>query len=340
MTAEILKATSEGIEKAALCLRAGGLVAFPTETVYGLGADATDPAAVARLYEAKGRPRFNPLIAHVADLEAALELVELSPAQRRIADAFWPGPLTLVAPRRQRGDAPCSPLVCDLASAGLDTLAVRIPAAPIAHALLSAAGRPIAAPSANVSGRPSPTGADHVAADLAERIDIILDGGPCTHGLESTILGFDSDGRLVLLRPGAVPREDIESVLGERLRSLSPSDAMADPAAPNAPGQLASHYAPEVALRLDATTLEEGEGLLAFGPVPAELASRAAAIVSLSPAGDLREAAATLFSALRALDAAGPDRFAVMPIPPGGLGEAIRDRLARAAAPRPDRSSA
>ncbi len=338
MSAEILKATLEGIEKAARCLRAGGLVAFPTETVYGLGADATSPTAVARLYEAKGRPRFNPLIAHVESLDAALRLVNLSMEQRRLADAFWPGPLTLVAPRRAApGRDPSAPAVCDLARAGLDTLAVRVPASPVAHALLAAAGIPVAAPSANVSGRPSPTEAAHVAVDLADRVDIILDDGPCRHGLESTIVGLDAHGRPALLRPGAITRRDLESVLGEPIPDLATGGTPTDPASPTAPGQLASHYAPDVALRLDAEAVEPGEGLLAFGPVPAPMLKAAAAVVNLSPAGDLREAAAGLFAALRALDSAGPSRFAVMPIPSEGLGEAIRDRLARAAAPRPPR---
>lgn len=334
MSAEILKATLEGIEKAARCLRAGGLVAFPTETVYGLGADATNPTAVARLYEAKGRPRFNPLIAHVADLAAADALVALSPAQRALAKAFWPGPLTLVAPRRDAADT-AVPMVCDLASAGLATLAVRVPAAPAAHAFLAAAGRPVVAPSANLSGRPSPTEPTHVAADLADRIDIILDGGPCAHGLESTIVGCDAAGELVMLRPGAIPRHDLEHIAGSAVRVAAVTTGL-DPEKPSAPGQLASHYAPDVGLRLDATTVEPGEGLVAFGPPPAGLPD-ATVVLSLSPSADLHEAANRLFAVLRALDTAGPDRFAVMPIPPHGLGEAIRDRLARAAAPRPPR---
>jgi len=304
---------------AARVLAAGGLVAFPTETVYGLGADATNAEAVARLYEAKGRPSFNPLIAHVTDAAAARALARLDPAAERLAAAFWPGPLTLVLPRRS--DCP----VAELATAGLDTIAVRVPSHPVARDILAAVGRPLVAPSANRSGHVSPTTAQHVLADLRGRIE--FDGGSTPMGLESTIVAcLDA---AVLLRPGALPRAQIERVvdLGE------PPSAHTD-AAPVAPGQLASHYAPRARLRLHAQNVQTGEALLAFGPVAAEGAERAALVLNLSTRGDLIEAAANLFSHLRALDAAGAATIAVMPVPHAGLGEAINDRLARAAAPR------
>jgi L-threonylcarbamoyladenylate synthase len=306
---------------AARVLAAGGLVAFPTETVYGLGADATNAEAVARLYEAKGRPSFNPLIAHVTDAAAARVLARLDPAAERLAAAFWPGPLTLVLPRRS--DCP----VAELATAGLDTIAVRVPSHPVARDILAAVGRPLVAPSANRSGHVSPTTAQHVLADLRGRIELIVDGGSTPMGLESTIVACLDPA--VLLRPGALPRAQIERVvdLGE------PSSVHAD-AAPVAPGQLASHYAPRARLRLHAQNVQPGEALLAFGPVAAEGAERAALVLNLSTRGDLIEAAANLFSHLRALDAAGAATIAVMPVPHAGLGEAINDRLARAAAPR------
>ena len=306
---------------AARVLAAGGLVAFPTETVYGLGADATNAEAVARLYEAKGRPSFNPLIAHVTDAAAARALARLDPAAERLAAAFWPGPLTLVLPRRS--DCP----VAELATAGLDTIAVRVPSHPVARDILAAVGRPLVAPSANRSGHVSPTTAQHVLADLRGRIELIVDGGSTPMGLESTIVACLDPA--VLLRPGALPRAQIERVvdLGE------PPSAHTD-AAPVAPGQLASHYAPRARLRLRAQNVQTGEALLAFGPVAAEGAERAALVLNLSTRGDLIEAAANLFSHLRALDAAGAATIAVMPVPHAGLGQAINDRLARAAAPR------
>ncbi len=306
---------------AARVLAAGGLVAFPTETVYGLGADATNAEAVARLYEAKGRPSFNPLIAHVTDAGAARALARLDPDAERLAAAFWPGPLTLVLPRRS--DCP----VAELATAGLDTIALRVPSHPVARDILAAVGRPLVAPSANRSGHVSPTTAQHVLADLRGRIELIVDGGSTPMGLESTIVACLDPA--VLLRPGALPRAQIERVvdLGE------PSSTHAD-AAPVAPGQLASHYAPRARLRLRAQNVQTGEALLAFGPVAAEGAERAALVLNLSTRGDLIEAAANLFSHLRALDAAGAATIAVMPVPHAGLGEAINDRLARAAAPR------
>jgi L-threonylcarbamoyladenylate synthase len=309
------------VERAARTLAAGGLVAFPTETVYGLGADATNGAAVARLYDAKGRPSFNPLIAHVADADAARALARFPPGAKRLASAFWPGPLTLVLPKL----AQCP--VAELA------IAVRVPSHPLARAILLAFGRPVVAPSANRSGHVSPTTAQHVLADLRGRIELIVDGGPTPMGLESTIVACLD--RPVLLRPGALTRADIEREVA--LAEAPPS--VASPAnvdeVPIAPGALASHYAPRARLRLDAQRVEAHEALLAFGPTPAAGAERAAAVLNLSRRGDLIEAAANLFSHLRALDAAGATTIAVMPVPRAGLGEAINDRLERAAAPRP-----
>ncbi|HZL61962.1 MAG TPA: L-threonylcarbamoyladenylate synthase [Pseudolabrys sp.] len=318
MTAEpgtrVLKSDSQSIEAAAACLKAGGLVAFPTETVYGLGADARHGEAVARLYAAKGRPSFNPLIAHVADAEAARRLARFDAAAEKLAAAFWPGPLTLVLPKRPD----CG--VADLALAGLDSVAVRVPAHPVAHALLAAFNGPVVAPSANRSGHLSPTSAAHVLADLRGRIDMVIDAGPCAVGVESTIVACL--GEPTLLRPGGLPREQIERVLGHSLAMASLADD-----APLAPGMLSSHYAPKARLRLDADAAGPDEALLAFGPA-------AAATLNLSPRGDLIEAAANLFSHLRALDASGAQRIAVMKVPHEGLGEAINDRLARAAAPK------
>jgi L-threonylcarbamoyladenylate synthase len=302
-------------------LAEGRLVAFPTETVYGLGADACDPRPVAALYAAKGRPAFNPLISHVLSIEAAAALGRLDGDARRLAEAFWPGPLTLVVPAAED----C--VVCDLARAGLDTIALRAPDHPVARAVIAAANRPIVAPSANRSGRVSPTSAAHVLEDLDGRIDAVVDGGPTMVGLESTIVAC-LGGAPRLLRPGALPRDAIERVLGRPL--ADPSD---DSDAPLAPGRLASHYAPDAAVRLDATEVGQGEAYLGFGP-DGGLAAAAAAFESLSPTGDLAEAAARLFACLRRLDATGVARIAVAPIPNEGLGEAIRDRLARAAAPR------
>jgi L-threonylcarbamoyladenylate synthase len=312
--------------QAARILAAGGLVAFPTETVYGLGADATNGAAVARVYEAKGRPSFNPLIAHVADAGAARALARFDAAAERLAAAFWPGPLTLVLPKR--ADCP----VAELATAGLDTIAVRVPSHPLARAILAAFGRPVVAPSANRSGHVSPTTAAHVLADLRGRIDLVVDGGPTPMGLESTIVAC-LDGA-VLLRPGALPRAEIERLVS--LADAPPRAATAadDDEVPMAPGQLASHYAPRARLRLDAESVAPGEALLAFGPTPARGADHAALTLNLSLRGDLIEGAANLFSHLRALDAADVAVIAVMPVPHAGLGEAINDRLARAAAPR------
>jgi L-threonylcarbamoyladenylate synthase len=310
-------ADATGIAEAAALLGAGRTVAFPTETVYGLGADASDPAAVAKIYAAKQRPAFNPLIAHVASREAALREGLFSPLARQLADAFWPGPLTLVVPRAATGT------VADLARAGLDSVALRMPAHPVAAALIAAAGRPIAAPSANRSGRVSPVTAAHVLADLDGAIDLVLDGGACPVGLESTIVACLGP-RPMLLRPGGVSRERIEAEVGA-LVGADGSETQ-----PLAPGMLASHYAPRAQLRLDATALQPGEAGLDFGGV----FGAANPVLDLSRGRDLTEAAANLFAHLRALDAAGPARIAVAPIPVTGLGEAINDRLARAAAAR------
>ncbi|EKS41271.1 L-threonylcarbamoyladenylate synthase [Afipia broomeae] len=315
---------SGAADTAARCLEGGGLVAFPTETVYGLGADATNARAVARLYEAKGRPSFNPLIAHVGDLQAARRIARFDDRSLRLAETFWPGPLTLVLPK-----APGCP-VSDLATAGLETVAVRVPAHPVAHEILRAFGKPIVAPSANISGHVSPTTAEHVFGDLSGRIDLIVDGGPVSVGVESTIVGcFETP---LLLRPGGLPREDIERVLGEKLARV-PEDHNSAEALPLAPGMLASHYAPHTPVRLNAHRLEAGEALLAFGPrmIPG---SERASVMNLSEAGDLVEAAANLFGYLRELDARGSHAIAVMAVPNEGLGEAINDRLQRAAVPR------
>ena len=309
---ERLGADAAGIARAAELLAAGELVSFPTETVYGLGADATDDMAVARIFEAKGRPRFNPLIVHLPDGARVGDIAVLTGDAARLADAFWPGPLTLVLPIRT--GAGLSPLV----SAGLPTVAVRVPDQPLARALLRAAGRPIAAPSANPSGRISPTEADHVLAGLGGRIAAVLDGGPCAVGVESTIVGFEPEP--VLLRPGGLPAEAVEACLGVPLATPGTGGAV------TSPGQLASHYAPHAPMRLNVTDPRPGERLLGFGPVEAEL--------NLSPSGDLVEAAAKLFHHLHRLDAEGTAPIAVSPIPGTGLGRAINDRLRRAAAPR------
>ncbi|MBN8996723.1 MAG: threonylcarbamoyl-AMP synthase [Rhizobiales bacterium] len=312
---------AEGVAAAVAALSRGELVAMPTETVYGLAADATNGEAVARIYAAKGRPRFNPLIAHLPGITEAERLVVLGGEARALAERFWPGPLTLVLPKRE--GAP----VADLVTAGLDTLAIRVPAHPVARALLTAFGRPVAAPSANRSGHVSPTRAAHVADDLGDRVAVILNAGPTAVGVESTIVGWDR-GAPVLLRPGGLARAEIEAVLGRPLGTIE-----GDATRPLAPGMLASHYAPAAAVRLNAAEVREGEALLAFGPILPADAGRAAAVVNLSARGDLIEAAARLFAALRELDGKAAT-IAVMPVPGEGLGEAINDRLARAAAPR------
>lgn len=299
------------VAPAAAALRAGDLVAFPTETVYGLGGDATKGETVAAIFAAKGRPRFNPLIIHVTEISEADKFGNISGGLRTLAEAFWPGPLTLVAPLRD--GAGLSPL----ASAGLDTIALRVPALPLARELLSACGLPLAAPSANPSGKVSPTTADHVLEGLTGRIAGVLDGGPCPVGLESTIVGFDGETP-VLLRPGGIAAEDLAEALGRPLA--------AHQGGINAPGQLSSHYAPDAPVRLNAEAPDEGEAYIGFGNSPA-------GDINLSPKGDLVEAAAGLFAALRAIDRFAKP-IAVAPIPETGLGAAINDRLRRAAAPR------
>jgi L-threonylcarbamoyladenylate synthase len=301
-------ADSPEIRRFADILRRGGVVAFPTETVYGLGAEATNSDAVLKIYETKGRPRFNPLIVHVADVAMAETLVEFSPLARRLT-AFWPGPLTLVLPRRL--DSPLS----DIVTAGLDTVGIRIPDHPLALALIRAAGVPLAAPSANLSGKLSPTTAEQVRRGL----DVpVLDGGPSNAGVESTILAIDDD-TVTQLRAGALSRDEIEAALGRRIAIAKPGADIA------APGMLPSHYAPNATLRLNADRAGPGEAFLAFGPMPGDR--------NLSPSGDLREAARNLFAMLHELDGVAT-RIAVAPIPLTGLGEAINDRLQRAAAPR------
>jgi L-threonylcarbamoyladenylate synthase len=325
LTTQILPAGEAAAAAAARCLAGGGLVAFPTETVYGLGADATNPAAIARLYQAKGRPAFNPLIAHVSDLAAAQRIARFDPQAIALANAFWPGPLTLVLSKTRD----CT--VADLATAGLDTIAIRVPAHATARAILRAFGGPVVAPSANLSGHVSPTTAAHVQSDLAGRIDLIVDGGAVAVGVESSIVGcFDAP---MLLRPGGVPRGEIERVLGRTL-AQPPEDADNDTGQPLAPGMLASHYAPRTPVRLNADRVEAGEALLAFGPNVVPGVDAATAVLNLSALGDLNEAAAHLFGYLRALDAKGTRAIAVMPVPHHGLGEAINDRLRRAAVGR------
>ncbi len=299
------------MKPALTALRAGDLVIMPTETVYGLAADARDARAVAKIFAAKGRPRFNPLIAHVADVSAAVALADMDSRALRLAEAFWPGPLTLVAPARPD----CS--VSDLARAGLDTIAVRVPAHPLALALLRAFGGPLAAPSANRSGRPSPTTLAAALAETGPYAAAALDGGPCQVGLESTVVSV-LDGPPRLLRPGAVTRGQIEDLIGPL--------AEAESDARRSPGRLTRHYAPQAPVRLDAAAPRPGEAYLAFGPCP-----EGPATFNLSPSGDLAEAAANLFAFLRAADAGSPVAIAVAPIPGTGLGEAINDRLRRAA---------
>jgi L-threonylcarbamoyladenylate synthase len=332
----IMPAGPDAIAEARAVLAEGGLVAFPTETVYGLGADATDDAAVARLYAAKERPSFNPLIVHAADLDAARGIAAFGDAALRLAGAFWPGPLTLVL----RGLPSCP--VGMLATAGLDTVAIRVPSHPVARDILRAFGRPVVAPSANRSGAVSPTTAEHVRADLDGRIDLIVDDGASKLGVESTIVGcFDSPA---LLRPGAVPRAAIEAVLGYGIapppvdtpppRPLAREGREEAEARPRAPGMVGRHYAPRATVRMNAVAVAPGEALLAFGSELPPGADRATATLNLSERGLVVEAAANLFAHLRALDGRGVGAIAVMPIPEEGLGEAINDRLRHAAAPR------
>ncbi|MGU3494640.1 L-threonylcarbamoyladenylate synthase [Xanthobacteraceae bacterium A53D] len=308
---------------AARVIAEGGLVAFPTETVYGLGADAGNPRAVAGVYAAKGRPAFNPLISHVPDLEAAQKLGEMNEDAVKLAAAFWPGPLTLVV-RCRDTDA-----ICDLARAGLETTALRVPDHPAARAFLAAAGRPVVGPSANRSGHVSPTTADHVMADLKGRIDAVLDAGATPVGVESTIVDCSGPAPR-LLRPGGLTRAAIEAVLGHALPDADHGDAER----PSAPGRLASHYAPNAPVRLEATEVRPGEALITFDGARPPGSGEAALVIDLSPTGDLAEAAANLYGTLRLVDARGAAGIAVVPLPREGLGEAMADRLGRAAAPR------
>jgi L-threonylcarbamoyladenylate synthase len=311
----VVPATNESIDRAAQALMRGEIVALPTETVYGLGANALDAAAVAKVFAVKERPRFNPLIVHVLRREEAEAYGVVNDTARKLVSAFWPGPLSLVLPRK-RG---CP--IGDLVSAGLDTIALRAPSHPVARALLESAKLPVAAPSANRSGHVSPTTAAHVEAELGNLPAMILNGGPCTLGLESTVLGVEGD-RVTILRLGALAREEIEGVLGRKLATPKAGDEVISP------GQLAVHYAPATPLRLDASKPRDGEAFLAFGPIAPRFAGPT---INLSSRGDLREAATNFFAALRKLDAEGADAIAVMPIPNQGLGEAINDRLQRAA---------
>lgn len=316
----VLRADAHAIGRAAAILAEGGIVAFPTETVYGLGAVVTADRAVARVFAVKGRPTANPLIAHVADVATAQPIVTFDARARKLAEAFWPGPLTLVLPLKAGG------MVSPLVTAGLPTLAIRLPSHPVARELLAAVGLPVAAPSANRSGRPSPTRAEHVEADLGEAVDLILDAGPCPVGVESTVVDLSEPDRALLLRPGGLPRAAIEAVIG-------PLDERQAGEPVKSPGLIGRHYAPSRPLRLNAEAVDADEALLAFGPrVPAG----ARHTLNLSPRGDLAEAAAHLFEMLRALDREDVRAIAVMPIPRTGLGEAINDRLRRAAmAPEP-----
>ncbi|MBB2969992.1 L-threonylcarbamoyladenylate synthase [Mesorhizobium sp. RMAD-H1] len=320
MPADITSIDDEALARAARILSEGGLVAIPTETVYGLAADATNGLGVAKIFEAKGRPRFNPLICHVSGVAMAERFVEIDPLSRRLIDAFWPGPLTLVLPLKQ--DAAIHPLV----TAGLSTLAIRMPRGA-AGEIIAMLDRPLAAPSANTSGRISATSAEAVADDLGAKLDMILDAGPCPVGLESTIVKVEGD-TISLLRPGGLAAEEIEALTGQKLHRLDQRAAI------QAPGMLASHYAPRAAMRLDAREIAPGEALLAFGPTRAKDAEHASHLLNLSETGNLREAAVHLFDYMKRLDAAGAGVIAVEPIPHDGLGEAINDRLARAAAPR------
>jgi L-threonylcarbamoyladenylate synthase len=310
MPAEIIPADLPALARAAAILHRGGLVVIPTETVYGLAADATNPEAVARIFAAKGRPNFNPLIAHVTGRDTAAQQARLSIAARKLIDAFWPGPLTIVA--RKRGD------VCDLACAGLDTIALRAPSHPIARQLLALLPFPLAAPSANISGHVSPTTAQHAAEELGDKVDLILDGGPCAIGVESTIVAAPSDLPPTILRAGGITAEAIERIVGPVQRAKA-GDAV------SAPGMMARHYAPRAKLRLNAAAPEPGETYLGFGPGPG------AREITLSETGNVAEAAARLYAMLRDLDATGVEAIAIAPIPETGLGEAINDRLRRAA---------
>jgi L-threonylcarbamoyladenylate synthase len=316
----VLAADEEAILTAVSALAGGELVAIPTETVYGLAADATNGDAVAKIFEAKGRPHFNPLICHVSDIVMAERYAVIDPLSRELMDMFWPGPLSLVVPLKP--DSGIHPLV----AAGLDTIALRMPRG-IAGRIIAVVDKPLAAPSANISGKISGTSAEAVADDLGDRIALILDAGPSEVGLESTIVKVQGDD-VLLLRPGGLAAEDIEAVLGRKVHRLDQRAAIL------APGMMASHYAPSAHLRLNVQDVRQGEALLAFGPRRVSRAEHAAACLNLSEAGNLREAAANLFDFMKRLDSPGGGVIAVEPIPFDGLGEAINDRLARAAAPR------
>ncbi|XUY27314.1 L-threonylcarbamoyladenylate synthase [Agrobacterium sp. rho-8.1] len=304
-------------------LSSGHPVAIPTETVYGLAADATNSAAIARIYETKGRPQFNPLICHMASIEMAEAYAIFDPISRKLANAFWPGPLTLILPLKPGSQ------IHALATAGLDTVGIRIPTG-FASDLIAAFGKPLAAPSANSSGKISSTSAAHVEADLGDKVSLILDGGAALVGVESTILKVETDGTVRLLRPGGLVAEEIERILGLTLvRSAKASAAI------EAPGMLASHYAPGASVRLNAVTVERGEALIRFGGGAIAGEAHAVTVLDLSPTGNLAEAATNLFHHLKTADASGARSIAITPIPDTGLGEAINDRLARAAAPRP-----
>lgn len=319
--ARILSITDDGALQAATEVLAGGdVIGLPTETVYGLAADATNGVAVARIFEVKGRPRFNPLICHVADITMAERYVVFDPTSRKLAEAFWPGALTLVLPLRAEAG------IASLTTAGLTTLAVRAPAG-FAHRLIAAYDRPLAAPSANTSGRISPTRADHVEADIGAKLPLILDAGAAPVGLESTIIKVEGDA-VTLLRPGGVPAAAIEAVIGRPVARREKAGAI------EAPGMMASHYAPDAPLRMDAQDVKTGEVLIDFGGQNLPGKDKAAAVFDLSPAGELAEAAANLFDLLKRADKISSSGIAVAPIPMDGLGEAINDRLARAAAPR------
>lgn len=308
-----------GLDEAAQRLQTSKLVSFPTETVYGLGANALDSLAVAKIFETKGRPQFNPLIVHVSDLDAAKNIGKFDQNALFLVQKFWPGPLTLVVPRQENSG------ISDLVTAGLDTIAIRMPDHPVAQKLLKQSGLPLAAPSANVSGHVSPTTAQHVATDFHDKDVLVLDGGATGVGIESTVVSCFED-QVHILRPGSVTKEDLEGALGFSLDYDCDENEK-----PSSPGQLLNHYAPKATVRLNAMDVEESEALMAFGR---DIPKGASKVVNLSSSGDLREAAANLFAALRELDASGSERIAVMPIPNEGLGVAINDRLKRAAAPR------
>ncbi|MHC2298825.1 L-threonylcarbamoyladenylate synthase [Rhizobium mongolense USDA 1844] len=318
---DIAEHRHEALQMATAVLSEGFPVAIPTETVYGLAADATNAVAITRIYETKGRPRFNPLICHVSDLAMAEEYAEFDPVSRALAEAFWPGPLTLVLSLKAKSQ------IHALATAGLDTVGIRVPKG-FAGDLIRAFGKPLAAPSANTSGRISATSAAHVDADLGGKIRLIVDAGASTVGVESTIVKVE-DGELKLLRPGGLPASEIERIAGKRLRRAGKASAAIE-----APGMLASHYAPGANVRLDAGAVKSDEALIAFGAADVAGASDAAIVLNLSPCGDLAEAAANLFDYMKKADASGAATIAFSPIPDEGLGEAINDRLRRAAAPR------